>query len=366
MKRRDFSPIAEQREMDLDAGIFSRLRRRREIAPVAAGFSRVLLGADGNPVEELTAGQKYWSRARGWAKVDVRSHALEYEIPFLDPSGLAGFVARVDVTVAVKDPVGAVAAGGESVEEFLRPALQNAIRKAHSDSAAPAEEANPVTVLNDLRVTADRNVEAIIGPLSRIPSWLSASVTSATVDLDEETEAHRDELMSKTREVALADADGRSGAARARNELQVRKIWMEGLASHLGDPERRALARIAADPSRETIDRVAGQFDQIEAQGRAAIIEALREAIKNKYFADDDAIYQAINALEKQYGNPQQTLGASASAKSLGPAPEQHGLVDAQSGESDEEGAPEKNAGEHQGTTEPDAEEDRPDADWSR
>ncbi len=365
MKSNDFSPIAEQGELEHEAGIFSKLRRRREIAPIAPGFVRILLDANGAPIEELTAGQKYWSRAHGWVKVDVRSHTLEYEISFPDPSGLAGFLAVVDVSATVTDPVGVVREGAESVEEIIRPTLQNAIRKAHAGSSAPGEDEDPVTVLNELRVTADRNLESLIGSVPKMPAWLSVKVSSVAVELDRATEEHRKELMTKIRAVALADADGKSEVAKAKNEMMVRRVWEDGFANHLADPEKRALARIAADPSRENIDRVAGQFDQIEAQGRAAIVETLREAINKGYFAEDDAIHNAISALEKQYGNPQHALGAGTESKEVGAAPEaEEHIVDAETVETEttEEGetTTEDSSGEdNQG-------ESGSDSDWTR
>ena len=364
MKTSDFSPIAEQGELELEGGIFSRLRRRREIVPVAPGFSRILLDADGAPIQQLTAGQKYWLKACGWVKVDVRSHTLIYEIAFPDPSGLAGFVATVDVTVAVSDPAGAVAEGAESVEEILRPALKNAIRKAHHDDRPPPDGADQVEVLNELRVAAERNLESLIGELPGMPTWLGAKVASVAVELDEATEAHRKELISKLRAVALADADGKSEAAKARSEILVRRVWEEGFASHLADPEKRALARIAADPSRENIDRVAGQFDQIEAQGRAAIVEVLREAINKGYFAEDEAIQSAISAMEKQYGSPQEALGAGAVAKEVGAGSDgsEH-VVEAETVETDADAG-----GEERLDSDSDPEQEdgrRADSDWN-
>jgi hypothetical protein len=313
----DFSPIAEQGELKLEAGLFSKLRRRREIAPVSPGFVRVLLDAEGTPLEELTAGQKYWSKAQGWVKVDVRNHSLEYEISFPDPSGLAGFIATVDVAAVVCDPKEAVAQGAESVEDILRPTLQSAIRKAHNGLPSPDGGADPVAVLNTLRLGAAKNLEDLVKAVPNTPKWLSATVTSVAVQLDDATERHRSELVEKFREVALANADGQSDAAKARNRLEVHKIWEEGFANRLADPEKRALARIAADPSRENIDRVAGEFDQIEAQGRAAIVEVLREAVNKGYFAEDDAIYNTISAMEKQYGNQHHALGGGESPKQV-------------------------------------------------
>lgn len=305
----DFSPIAGQGELELESGLFSRLKRRRDIAPLSPGFARVLLDANGEPIEEMTAGQKYWARARGWVKVDVGTHSLEYRVPFPDPTGLGGFVAIADVTASVQDPRGAVSAGAESVEEFIRPALQNAVRKAHSSAQPVDESKNPVTVLNDLRLAATEHLEKLVGPLEGVPEWLSAKVTSLTVELDEATEEHRKELIKKMQAVALADADGQSEVAKAKNQLKVHKIWEEAFADRLADPERRALARIAADPSRENIDRVAGEFDEIEAQGRAAMVEVFRAAVEKGYFAEDEAILNAIGVMEKQVGRPQGALG---------------------------------------------------------
>jgi len=295
----DFSPIAEQGELEIDAGFFSRLKRRREIAPLSPGFARVLLNADGAPISEQTAGQKYWSNARGWVKVDVRDHSLEYKIPFSDPSGLAGFVAIVDVAARVDDPRQAVLAGAESVEDILRPALQSAIRKAHGRTPIDASE-HSVAALNDLRLAADGNLEAVVGPVESVPKWLRAKVTSVSVELDEATAKHREELIGKMRAVALADADSESEAAKARGQLKVHRIWEEGFANRLADPERRALARIAADPSRENIDRVAAQFDEIEAEGRAAMVGFFRVALEEGYFPEENAILKALHSMESQ------------------------------------------------------------------
>ena len=297
----DFSPIAEQGELELDAGLFSRLKRRREMAPLSPGFARVLLDSEGAPISEQTAGQRYWSRARGWVKVDVRDHSLEYRIQFPDPSGLAGFVAVVDLTARVGDPQGAASAGAESVEDVIRPALQSAIRKAHSKSPVSANE-HSVTALNDLRLAADENLEKVVGPIGALPRWLDVTVTSANVEFDEATAKHREELVQKMRSVVLADADTESEAAKARGKIKVNEIWEEGFANRLADPERRALARIAADPSRENIDRVAAQFDAIEAEGRSAMVGFFKVALEEGYFPEEQSILKALQSMESQIG----------------------------------------------------------------
>ena len=329
----DFSPIAEQGELELDAGFFSRLKRRREMAPLSPGFARVLLNAEGGPISEQTAGQKYWSHARGWVKVDVRDHSLKYRIPFADPSGLAGFVAVVDVAARVADPQEAVIAGAESVEDILRPTLQSAIRKAHSRSSLDASE-HSVAALNDLRLAADGSLDAVIGPIESLPKWLQARVTSVSVELDEATAKHREQLVEKMRAVALADADSESEAAKARGQLKVHRIWEEGFANRLADPERRALARIAADPSRENIDRVAAQFDEIEAEGRAAMVGFFRVALEEGYFPEEKSILKALHSMESRIGS-RPTLNQGEEAKEVeSPADDEH-VVDAETVESD-------------------------------
>ena len=305
----DFSPIAEQGELNVEGGLFSRLKRRRDLAPIEPGFVRILLDANGTPIDQQTAGQKYWSRARGWVKVDVRSHPLKYEIRFQDPSGLAGFVAEISVNARVSDPEAAVAEAADSVEDLLRPSLQKAVRAAHSKAPPTGEEESSVTVLNNLRLTATQSLESFLGPLDDVADWLSAKVSAVTVELDEETERHRVELIKKKREVAVADADGQSEAAKARNELAVRRIWEEGLADRLADPERRALMRLAADPTKQNIDDVAAEFNQLDAERRAAVLGFFRLAVEEGHFPEDEGLLEAFRQMEAQMAKPEGLLG---------------------------------------------------------
>ena len=329
----DFSPIAEQGELELEAGFLYRLKRRREIAPIAPGFTRVLLDAGGSPIDEVTAGQKYWSRARGWVKVDVRDKSLEYEIPFPDPSGIAGFVAVIDVTASVVNPQGAISAGAESVENIFRPVLQNAVRKAHRNSAVD-ESRDPVAILNDLRLAAGENVEALVGPVEGLPEWLAARVTAVSVDFDEATSKHREDLVRRKRAAVLADADTESEAAQARGRVKVQRIWEEGFANRLADPERRALARIATDPSPENVDRVAAQFDAIEADGRTAMVGFFQVALEKGYFPEEKSILEALQSMQTQLGE-RAILSQGAETKSVEPPDDQEQVVDAETVETD-------------------------------
>ncbi len=309
MKASDFSPIVEQGDLEIEGGLFSRLKRRRELAPISPGYTRVLLDGNGNPIDQQTAGQKYWSRARGWVRVDVRSHPLEYAVKFPDPTGLAGFVAEVSLSARVNDPDGAVAEGADSVEDFLHPTLQKAVRQAHGKAADVDPSASPVEVLNNLRLNATENLESLLGPLEDLPPWLSAKVTAVTVELDETTAKHREELVGKLRAVAVADADRLGETAKARNELEVRRIWEDGLAGRLADPERRALMRLAADPSKENVDDVAAEFNQLDAEKRAAVLGFFRLAVEEGHFPEDEGLLDAFRQMEAQMAMPQGALG---------------------------------------------------------
>ncbi len=355
----DFSPITEQGELELEAGLFSRLKRRRDIAPVSPGFARILLDAESTPIDELTAGQKYWSRARGWVKVDVRNHSLEYQIAFPDPTGLAGFVVSVDVSVCVSNPRAAVLAGAESVEEYLRPALQSEVRRAYGEETALDDSQGPVNVLNQLRLAATKNLERLNGEVKGVPEWLSAKVTSVAVELDEATEKHRAELIERRRAVALADADGESDLAKAKNQLKVQQLWEEGFADRLGDPERRALAKIAADPTRENIDRVAGELDQIEAKGRAAMVEVFRVALEKGYFAEDEAILNVMGAMQHG-GQLDGALEEGEKPRQVEPPENDENVIEVETVEAEtaeEDLDPEDKKADED-------EDERPDADW--
>jgi hypothetical protein len=298
--RDDFSPIVEQGELEVEGGLFSRLKRRQEMDPIGSGFSRVLLDGNGALVDQQTAGQKYWSRARSWAKVDVSSHALEYEIGFPDPSGLAGFVAQIAVTARVTDPKAAVVERAESVGEFLRPALQRAVRGVHGKAGKVEDSRSQAAVLNDLRLAATENLESLLGPFEDVPEWLSARVTAVAVELDADTRRYREELVGKMHEVAVADAEGESERARARNEIELRRLWEDGMVGRLADPERRALMRLSADPSKQNIDEVAAEFNQLDAERRAAIVSFFRLAVEEGHFPEDEGLLNAFQQMEAQ------------------------------------------------------------------
>lgn len=334
----DFSPIVDQGELEAEGGLFSRLKKRQEMTPIEPGYVRVLLDTNGRPVDQQTAGQKYWSRAaRSWVKVDTRSHPLHFAVSFHDPSGLVSFTAEISVVARVTDPDMAVAEGAESVEEMILPPLQKAVRGAHGKKSEIDGDKSAVSVLNDLRLAASDNLESILGDLDDVPDWLSVKVNGVTVELDESTEKHREELITKLREVAIADAGKQSQLAKAEGEIEVWKIWEQGFAGRLADPEMRALKRLAADPSRENIDRVAAEFDQIEAEEREAVVGMFRLAVEKGHFPEDEALMNAIDLMEKQIAKPRAALGRSSEQGQVEAPKEEAEVVEAETVETEPE-----------------------------
>ena len=296
MKATDFSPITEEGGIEGSAGVMSRLRRRKDVKPVGSGYVRILLNENGKPIEQASAGQKYWSHARGWVMVDVRTHSLEYELPFDDPSGLAGFVATVSVTTSVVDAQKAAAEGADSVSEILKPILREKIRHAQADAVAPVEHTDPVAEINALASAADRSLNSMVENVKRVPDWLGARVTAVSVSLDEATKKHRDELVKRQRNAELTEAESKTEVTKAKGDAMVRKARKEGVGD-LRSAEQRALERIASDPSPENVDRVMAGLDRAQAEGRAAFVQMLQDAMGKDFFDKGDNLHQMLTAM---------------------------------------------------------------------
>jgi hypothetical protein len=105
----------------------------------------------------------------------------------------------------------------------------------------------------------------------------------------------------------------------------------------------RALKRLAADPSRENIDRVAAEFDQIEAEEREAIVGMFRLAVDKGHFPEDEALMKAIDLMERQIAKPRAALGGGNEQGQVEPPEEEAQIVEAETVETEsdpEEGEP--------------------------
>src|ERR1700694_5802468 len=126
----DFSPIVDQGTLAEASGIFGRIMRRRELPAVGVGVELVIADKAAKPVasgKEISAGEKFWGNAASWIKVDVAEHALEFRIPFADPTGRVGFIAAVTVGARVVNSSEVAASAIASVKGLLEPALTEAV-----------------------------------------------------------------------------------------------------------------------------------------------------------------------------------------------------------------------------------------------
>jgi hypothetical protein len=292
----DFSPIADEGEFKAEGGLLGRLRRRHNLEPVSGGYARVLLDEEGAPVltgDQMSAGQKYWSRARSWVKVDVRRHTLEYEIRFSDPSGRAGFIATITATCSVKDPEMAVVEGAEGVKDVVVPALRAAIKRV-SNTSPDIEGDDPVKTLSAMRVRASQSADEVVGQVPGVPAWLSAEITAVSVDFDAATASHRDELIRRSRDGQLIIADGENKKIETNTSMEIREIVRTSLTPHLANPATRAIEVVASDPSPENINALVNALNGVEAAQQSATIALLQELIEKDYLDKEDPIYKAI------------------------------------------------------------------------
>jgi hypothetical protein len=315
----DFSPVVEKGELEEPSGLFRRLGRKHDLEPLGGGFARVLLDEHGATLaagEQLTAGQKYWTRARSWVKVDVATHRLEYEVDFSDPSGSAGFTATIAVTASVRDAAGAARDGCTSAGEILVPLLREAIEVAAGSGAYPVEGDDPIAVLSSMRVQAREAARSLVGTEPPVPEWLSATVTAVTVDFDEETAKRHSDLIEKKHGTHLIAAEGENEQKRAETAMKVRDIVRNSLEPHLRDSMGREIEVVISNPTTENINAFASKMSDGELGRQQALFAVVQQLIDKDYLDKDDPIYRTLvqvssKALEGLYESGPPALGGT-------------------------------------------------------
>lgn len=297
----DFSPIADQGELERVSGIIGRLKQRRDLPPAGPGFERILTNSDGSPVaagERLSAGEKYWAQGQGWIKVDVADHALAYELPFRDPHRGAGFTALITVTSRIIDSFAVARNGIASVKSFLEPALREAVIEACADFPS-IDEHEPIVALNKMRQEAESLLrKSVRGPVRGLPDWLSATVSSISVLFDPATEKHHDDLVKRARDSELIDADAGIKKKETSNVLALRDMWRRELEPHLSNPATRAFEVVFSDPSPQNIASVVTQLNEADRQYRGEVLNVLSTLIERQYVdKDDDTFKVAFEAI---------------------------------------------------------------------
>ncbi len=247
----DFSPIAEQGELEPGRGRFA---RRRELAAVGMGYSRVLIGEDGVPLRELSPGEKYWKRACGWVNVDVSDHTLEFAVAFADHTGRASFVADVTVMCSVANPAEAARRGITSVKQVLEPVLRRTVVRAAAEMTR-VEEEDAILALSETRKRAASAVQTIEDTPIDIPGgWLAGHVMSATVRFDDETAKHLAGLVARSRDAEVIGADGANDMIRTGNAMNVRDLVRARLGVHLANPATRASQVVCCGVTARRVD----------------------------------------------------------------------------------------------------------------
>ena len=322
----DFSPVVEEQEFVTETGLLGRRRRRHDLEPLGAGYTRILLDDRGVPLhtgEQPSAGQRYWSRAgRSWVKVDLRPHILEYQIQFSDPTGRAGFIATVTVNSSVKDAEEVAKEGATSVKDILVPALREAIERA-SDKGHSVDKDDPVSALGTMRIHASKAAKGLVGDVKGIPSWLVAKVTAVSVDFDAATDSHRNELIKRSRDGQLIVAAGNNEKIEKTTAMEIRGIVRDSLTPHLANPATRAIEVVAGDPSPENINALVSTLNGIEGDQQRATIALLQELIDKDYLDKEDPIYKAIVDVAARvirgdsFTEARSSLGAGATAKEI-------------------------------------------------
>lgn len=352
----DFSPMVEQGDLEPGSGLLGRLRRRHDLGSMDAGFARVLMVEDGSPIlaHDLTGGERKWGRARSWVKVDVGYHTLDYVVAFSDSTSRAGFVARVNVRVRVRDAAEVARQGISSVKDFLLPAVRRVVVQA-SSQVEPTVDPDPILALGAMRAQAEVHVRrAVQGPVRDLPSWLDAEFVSVALGFDDKTERHHAELVNIAHEGERIAADQANDEKRANAQLAVRAIWRKELLPHLSDPSRRVFEVAFADPTQQNLANAVEQVSAAELRLLIEGFDVLKKMVDNDYVDKDDPFYKAIAAMSGKLANHLYLPGVGGGLSALSP---QDGLPTAEDKQREEavDGKP----------PEVDEEKDRGDHDWS-
>jgi len=314
---RDFAPVTEKGELQAASGLLGRLGRRHDLEPLDGGFARILLDEHGAPVasgKQLSAGQKYWARARSWVKIDTRAHRLEYDVEFSDRSGSAGFVAKIAVTASVVNAQGAAKDGCTSAGEILVPVLSEAIEVA-TGRTAPPSEGNPVADLNAAREQASAAARKLVGKPLKAPKWLSATVDAVSIEFDQVTAKRHADLIETRHGSHLIEAEGENKQIEAETEMKLRDIVRTSLEPHLRDSVGREIEAVVSNPSTENINAFAAKMADGEGERQQALFAVVQQLIDKDYLDKDDPIYRTLvevssKALEGMYGGQSPALSA--------------------------------------------------------
>jgi hypothetical protein len=313
----DYPPVVEEGELEVGTGFLARLRRREELTPVSPGFRRVLLDADGSPftsAEQFTPGEKRNTRARRWARVDVRHHRLEYRVGFSDRSGVANFVADVAVDVSVVDAVKMLEYGATTgVKDILAPAINRAIAGAAKTDASKRDVNDAATLAHMRQQVTDGLRDLENRSLDGVPEWLSATIQTVQVDFDKGTRDHYDELTKLEQRLQLTDVRQRNEQKETEGKIKVRDLWRKDLLPNLRDSSLRTFEEVYANPTDENIRAAVRQANERELLILREVLGTFENMAKDGFYEKDDPTVRALAGLVSRL--PQLFPGADPTLK---------------------------------------------------
>jgi translation elongation factor EF-G len=300
----DYSPAVDQGELKVASGLRARLSRRQELAPVGPGFERVLIAKDGTPLvddNQRTPGEKRYKQACSWVSVDVGHHRLEYRVAFSDPSGHADFITTIAVDTVVVDAVAAVRSGASSVKDALEPTLRHVVVAAgeSGEAVTGSRESDASTrksdTLTNMRQRARAKVRQLEGEsLEGLPSWLSATILSTTVDFDDGTRRHYNNLVGLEQQGQVIDVTSENDKKVAQGKIVVGDLWRENLLPHLSDSSQRVFEEVFTNPTEENISRAIDKANQRELALLHEVMRSFEMATKDGFFDKDDPTIRAL------------------------------------------------------------------------
>jgi subtilisin family serine protease len=313
----DFSPIVEHGELEVATGILGRITGKRDLPSVGLGTELVLAGRDGKPIANgasITEGEKYWSKAVTWIKVDISEHTLELDIPFRDPTGRAGFRATVTVGASVVNALLVAKLGVVGIKDFLEPVLSEAVASG-AGSLKPPTPGDPVATLNTSRTAAEAALrEAMRGNVSGLPGWLAANVKAISVAFDQATNRHYEDLVERARRDEHIDAAASNEKREAGVAIALRAQWREALAPSLSNPAMLQVEAVLGEPSQRNIAKAVELINGEETLARDRTFQIFSKLIETGLVYEtselSDAMQQIKAALVVSEGqSAQQAIG---------------------------------------------------------
>jgi hypothetical protein len=297
----DRSPIADRGEIEQRrglAGLFG--GADRSIPAPEPGQRLVLVGRDGGVTTGepgRSAGERHRDRPHRWLLVDEQEHQWTFPIAFADTATTAGFVATVSVTASVRDPLAVARKGVDSFTGHLEPALTSAVAGAAAvvgDDVATGPD--PVKALTDARKRVLGGLRDHLGARldTVLPEWLSARVTSVTIDFDAATRRHYDDLVERARLGHVIEADNANDERRDKGEIARRGRWRAALGDAVANPILGLLEVAAADPSRDNIASVSAHVLQLYRDSAEHGRETMLELIRNDHLDETGPLYASL------------------------------------------------------------------------